>query len=209
MRFVLYEREKKGIARHLPAFKAAYDRLAERIGRRAQERAFRKMLESELREGRTDFAASSVRDDPSKAAVLGELMFHRNRNVALLACWSLRNSNDAKIDITAALPRLLRSLRHHDFYMRVNSANAILEASPTLSRDARMAVAFDLERFTAREMDAAVIADPGGAPMLFESLLALSRSLRALDGVHYLSEARLVRELKGRPKKDAACIGEQ
>ena len=209
MKLALYDPEKSGFARYCPTFKAAFDRLTDCVGRKAQERRENARLNSCFRQMKAEPIVEAIAADPKKAEFVSRFIFDRDRNTMILACHALRLANGRGADITPAVPKLVRAFTHHDFFMRLQAMNTVCEALPSLGREARLEAAAGAESFVRGELDSSVITDPGGAPLVFESLLKLMRSIAELEGVHPLILGKLISELKTHPKAAAdRCLGE-
>lgn len=209
MKLTMYDPAKSGFARYCPTFKAAFDRLGEKISRKAQERRENAMLNSCLRQMKAEPIVEAIAADPRKAELVSRFIFNRDRNTMILACHALRMANERGADISPAVPKLVRAFTHHDFFMRLQAMNTVFEALPSLGREARMQAAAGAESFVGSQLDSSVITDPGGSPMVFESLLRLMRSIAELEGVHPICMGKLIAELKTHPKAAAdRCLGE-
>ncbi len=208
MKLTIYDADKAGFARYCPTFKAAFDRLGEKLSLKAQERRENARLHSCFREMKAEPIVEAIAADPRKAELVSRFIFDRDRNTMILACHALRLANGRGADIGPAVPKLVKAFTHHDFFMRIQAINAVCEALPSLGRDCRLAAAAEAERFVRNELDNSVLADPGGSPMVFESLLRLMRSIAELEGVHPLCMGKLIAELKTHPKPEIRCLGE-
>ncbi len=191
---------RTGLARYCPTFVAAFERLSGGITRSAASRKERSRLCGYLRQGKAEPLVEAIAADTSKAALVGRFLFHRDRNTMILACAALRWASQRGADISPAVPHLAKAFRHHDFFMRLQAMNTVCDSLPSLSRPARLQAIAAAESFVNEELDEAVIADPGGSPMVFESLLRLMRSISALEGSYPLCTGKLIAELRAHPK---------
>ncbi len=202
------DESKTGFARYCPTFRAAYDRVAEGITHRVARRKERSAVCGLLRQGKLEPLVSAIAEDPSRSALVGSFIFNRDRTTMILACAALRNAGAGGTDISPAVPQLVQAFTHRDFFMRLQAMNTLCDALPSLPRAERLKVSAGTESFIANELDNAVLADPGGSPMIFESLLRLMRSIAALEGTHPLSMGKLISELRTHPKGETRCLGE-
>ena len=204
----LYHPENSGLARYCPTFVSAYERILSSLSRKAKERRENARLHGCFREMKAGPLAEAISKDPQKAEFVSRFIFDRDRSTTILACTALRMANEEGADISAAVPRLARAFTHHDHFMRLEAMNALYEALPNISREGRLEAAAAAEKFVRDELDASVISDPGGSPMVFESLLRLMRSISELEGTHPLVMGKLIAELRTHPKGARRIEGE-
>ncbi|MFN7991063.1 MAG: hypothetical protein U0R44_02790 [Candidatus Micrarchaeia archaeon] len=206
MGLVLYHKEAGGIGRYCPTFKAAYDRLRQRLALRSERRRERRAITGFLEKGDIEPLARAVAPSPSGMEYLGNLAARGEPKIAVLACYALRRSAESGSDISPAVPSLIRALRHQNFYMRADSAETLCAAAPGLSVCSRAMLAGSLELFVLRDLSAL---SPDGH--MLSSIRDLVRTLGMLDGVYPISLARvkrMLRQVAAGAEGAGSCIGE-
>jgi hypothetical protein len=197
MGFVALDREKRGFARYCPTFKAAWDRMKDRLEEASRRRESKRALRRLLDKGEVTLAASSLTGSPERIRYLGRLLLGRDQQIATLSSWTLRKAAESGTDISPARAHLYSALWSADyFYVRISAAMALGDMAAVCAPEVRSETMERLRVYIREGLPHSVKLEPGAAPMYVKSLLDVLFAIRAADGVYPIEMASLSRLLK-------------
>ena len=195
MGIILLDREKTGIARHLPTFKRAMDFVRAGLERRSSGKRIFRMI----KEGSREAFSGEAMENPHAVALASKLVLSRNRFLAMDATLCLLSAARRGADISLSIPNLLEGLRRDDLYLSSDIACALLEfcrgAGAGMRREIAMGVhelAFSPDMSPARLMEAY----DGSASVVPQALLRLLSSIGEAEGLDFICGAKLRRIAK-------------